>query len=129
MNKKNQDYSFIKETIKQKDKKATRKKLAVAAACGIVFGLCAVFTFMLCMPWIINMAGEKGQMRETVQFSPPEEVSDQEKEAVQDTSQKRKNLTQIQQKSKPKMTVWPVFWSIIEPFRILRQNPERRLSV
>ena len=86
MNKKNQDYSFIKETIKQKDKKATRKKLAVAAACGIVFGLCAVFTFMLCMPWIMDMLEKKGQMRETVQFSPPEEVSDQEKEAAQDTS-------------------------------------------
>lgn len=86
MNKKNQDYSFIKETIKQKDKKATRKKLAVAAACGIVFGLCAVSTFMLCMPWIMDMLEKKGQMRETVQFSPPEEVSDQEKEAAQDTS-------------------------------------------
>lgn len=86
MNKKNQDYSFIKETIKQKDKKATRKKLAVAAACGIVFGLCVVFTFMLCMPWIMDMLEKKGQMRETVQFSPPEEVSDQEKEAAQDTS-------------------------------------------
>lgn len=86
MNKKNQDYSFIKETIKQKDKKATRKKLAVAAACGIVFGLSAVFTFMLCMPWIMDMLEKKGQMRETVQFSPPEEVSDQEKEAAQDTS-------------------------------------------
>lgn len=86
MNKKNQDYSFIKETIKQKDKKATRKKLAVAAACGIVFGLCAVFTFMLCMPWIMDMLEKKGQMRETIQFSPPEEGSDQEKEAAQDTS-------------------------------------------
>lgn len=34
----------------------------------------------------MDMLEKKGQMRETVQFSPPEEVSDQEKEAAQDTS-------------------------------------------
>lgn len=90
MNKKNQDYSFIKETIKQKDKKATRKKFAVSAACGIVFGLCAVFTFMLCMPWIIDMLEKKGQLRENVQLSPPEEkTSEQEKKPIQDTSSEK----------------------------------------
>lgn len=85
MNKKDQDYSFIKETIKQKDKKATRKKIAVAAVCGIVFGLCAAVTFMLCMPYIVKEMSKQGQQQETVQLSPPEtETPEKEKKAEQE---------------------------------------------
>ena len=55
-NKKNQDYPFIKETIKQRpmDKRKVLEKLGVAAACGIVFGLSAVFIIMICMPGILD---------------------------------------------------------------------------
>ena len=55
-NKKNQDYPFIKETIKQRpiDKRELMKKLGIAGACGIVFGLCAVFVMMICMPSIFD---------------------------------------------------------------------------
>lgn len=73
MNSKNQDYSFIKETIKQKDKKTIWKKLGTAAFSGIIFGLCAALTFMLCIPWIVKKLEKQGQTKETVLLSPPAE--------------------------------------------------------
>ena len=48
VDKKDQDYPFIKETIKERpiDKKTVLRRLAMAAFCGIVFGICAVVTVM-----------------------------------------------------------------------------------
>lgn len=77
-NKKNQDYPFIKETIKQRpiDKRELMKKLGIAGACGIVFGLCAVFVMMICMPSIFDKYEQRVKKKETVQITPsiqPEE--------------------------------------------------------
>lgn len=71
-NKKNQDYPFIKETIKQRpmDKRKVLEKLGVAAACGIVFGLSAVFIIMICMPGILDKYEQRIKKKETVQITP-----------------------------------------------------------
>ena len=71
-NKKNQDYPFIKETIKQRpmDKRKVLEKLGVAAACGIVFGLSAVFIIMICMPGILDKYEQQIKKKETVQITP-----------------------------------------------------------
>ena len=79
-NKKNQDYPFIKETIKQRpiDKRKILEKLGIAAACGIVFGLCAVFIIMICMPGILDKYEQRIKKKEMVQITPsvqPSEVS------------------------------------------------------
>ena len=52
VDKKDQDYPFIKETIKERpiDKKTVLRRLAMAASCGIVFGICAVVTVMAFVP-------------------------------------------------------------------------------
>lgn len=71
-NKKNQDYPFIKETIKQRpmDKRKVLEKLGVAAACGIVFGLSAVFIIMICMPGILDKYEQQIKKKEIVQITP-----------------------------------------------------------
>ena len=56
VDKKDQDYPFIKETIKERpiDKKTVLRRLAMAASCGIVFGICAVVTVMAFVPNIFR---------------------------------------------------------------------------
>lgn len=73
VDKKDQDYPFIKETIKERpiDKKTVLRRLAMAAACGIVFGICAVVTVMAFMPNIFRQFEKEARKPETVQLSPP----------------------------------------------------------
>lgn len=69
---KDQDYPFIKETIKQRpiDKRELLKKIGTAALCGVVFGLCAVVTLMVCMPEMVNKYEQQIKKKETVQITP-----------------------------------------------------------
>ena len=69
---KDQDYPFIKETIKQRpiDKRELLKKIGTAALCGVVFGLCAAVTLMVCMPEMVNKYEQQIKKKETVQITP-----------------------------------------------------------
>ena len=51
-----ENYSFIKETIKEHptDKKSPVKKFLTAAVCGVIFGGCAVGTVALFLPGVIE---------------------------------------------------------------------------
>ena len=73
VDKKDQDYPFIKETIKERpiDKKTVLRRLAMAAFCGIVFGICAVVTVMAFVPNIFRQFEKEAKKPETVQLSPP----------------------------------------------------------
>ena len=73
VDKKDQDYPFIKETIKERpiDKKTVLRRLAMAASCGIVFGICAVVTVMAFVPNIFRQFEKEAKKPETVQLSPP----------------------------------------------------------
>lgn len=71
--KNDQDYPFIKETIKKRpvDKKAVVQKLLLAAVCGIIFGFCAAVTIAVVMPSVLNAFGKGQADQETVHLSPP----------------------------------------------------------
>lgn len=71
-NRKDQDYPFIKETIKQRpiDKRAILKKLGTAAVCGVVFGLCAALTMMVCMQDILKKYEQNTKTKEMVHLTP-----------------------------------------------------------
>ena len=51
-----ENYSFIKETIKERptDRKSPVKKFLTAAVCGVIFGGCAVGTVALFLPGVIE---------------------------------------------------------------------------
>ena len=51
-----ENYSFIKETIKEHptDKKSPVKKFLTAAVCGVIFGGCAIGTVALFLPGVIE---------------------------------------------------------------------------
>lgn len=51
-NKTEDNYEFIKETIKKPpvNKRKLVRKLALAVLCGLLFGVCAGLTFVLCLP-------------------------------------------------------------------------------
>lgn len=68
-----QDYPFIKETIKKRpvNIREAVHKLLLAALCGIVFGLFAVATFAVLMPFVQKTMGKEETGPETVRLSPP----------------------------------------------------------
>lgn len=86
VDKKDQDYPFIKETIKERpiDKKTVLRRLAMAAVCGIVFGICAVVTVMTFMPDIFRQLEKEAKKPEMVQLSP---------QAQSDSVQKKESQT------------------------------------
>lgn len=66
-----ENYHFIKETIKEKPygKNLVLKKAAAYAAGGMVFGVCAVFTFVALFPWVVEMSGSSRQKKVDVELS------------------------------------------------------------
>lgn len=70
---KNQDYPFIKETIKKRpvNKKEFIRRLLTAVLCGIVFGLCASLTIAVFLPSLLEVFGEMPLEKETVRLYSP----------------------------------------------------------
>ena len=68
-----QDYPFIKETIKKRpvNKKAAIQKILMAALCGIIFGACAALTIAATMPVMLKVLGKEAPEQEEVTLSPP----------------------------------------------------------
>ena len=68
-----QDYPFIKETIKKRpvNKKAAVQKILMAALCGIIFGACAALTIAATMPAMLKVLGKEAPEQEEVTLSPP----------------------------------------------------------
>ena len=67
-----QDYPFIKETIKKRpvNKKAAVQKILMAALCGIIFGACAALTIAATMPAMLKVLGKEAPEQEEVTLSP-----------------------------------------------------------
>ena len=68
-----QDYPFIKETIKKRpvNIREAVHKLLMAAVCGIVFGCFAVATMAVLMPFVQKSLGKDETGQKTVRLSPP----------------------------------------------------------
>lgn len=66
-----ENYHFIKETIKEKTdgKKYILKKAAVCAGGGVIFGFCAVFTFVILFPWVVGKVEQSHQQKVDVELS------------------------------------------------------------
>ena len=78
--KNDQDYPFIKETIKKRpvDKGALFRKLATAAVCGVLFGLFAAVTIVMVTPRLQQVwGGGNAQAEQTIQLSPSAESASQ----------------------------------------------------
>ena len=78
--KNDQDYPFIKETIKKRpvDKGALFRKLATAAVCGVLFGLFAAVTIVMVTPRLQQVwGGGNAQGKQTIQLSPSAENASQ----------------------------------------------------
>lgn len=68
-----QDYPFIKETIKKRpvNIRDAVHKLLLAALCGIVFGLFVAMTIAVLMPFVQKNLGNEENGSEPVRLSPP----------------------------------------------------------
>ena len=67
-----ENYSFIKETIKERptERKSIIKKFLTAAVCGAIFGGCAVGTVALFMPELIDSLENSADHRAEVTLAP-----------------------------------------------------------
>ena len=85
-----QDYPFIKETIKKRpvNKKALIQKLLMAALCGIVFGIFAALTIAAAMPSMLEIFDKETSEQETVRLFPP---TSRQTEAPPDTETTEEN--------------------------------------
>lgn len=79
-----QDYPFIKETIKKRpvDKKAVIQRLLTAALCGIVFGVSAAAAIAAVMPSMLDIFEREASVQETVRLSPPAASKTEPEETV-----------------------------------------------
>lgn len=85
-----QDYPFIKETIKKRpvNKKALIQKILMAALCGIVFGIFAALTIAAAMPSMLEIFDKETSEQETVRLFPP---TSRQTEASPDTETTEEN--------------------------------------
>lgn len=99
-----QDYPFIKETIKQRpiDKRAVLKRAAVSAMCGIVFGLCAAVTISVCVPGILEQFEQKAEKQKTVKLSPPAEPESSSASEEDEESTGQEKVSDSEKESKEK---------------------------
>lgn len=85
-----ENYSFIKETIKEQptDRKRLAGKFLTAAVCGVIFGACAAGTMALIVPKALERFGTAPDQKAVVtltpsvkaeQVTPTPEVTEQEK--------------------------------------------------
>lgn len=107
---KDESYPFIKETIKQSpiDKSAVLKKMATAAICGIVFGLCAIFTILVCMPGVIKKAEQESKSNHIVQLTPAvnmDSAAETQVSGKETSEQNQNNNTEKVAESKEPVTV------------------------
>lgn len=83
------EHTFIKETIKEPpiNKKRIAEKLVLASACGIAFGVCAVFTVMLLYPRVFRNLDNSCDTKVAVTITPSEKKTDtEEKTSAADVS-------------------------------------------
>lgn len=85
-----ENYSFIKETIKEQptDRKRLAGKFLTAAVCGVIFGACAAGTMALIVPKALERFGTAPDQKAVVtltpsvkaeQVTPTPEATEQEK--------------------------------------------------
>lgn len=88
-----ENYSFIKETIKEQptDRKRLAGKFLTAAVCGVIFGACAAGTMALIVPKALERFGTAPDQKAVVtltpsvkaeQVTPTPEATEQEKTSV-----------------------------------------------
>lgn len=67
-----ENYSFIKETIKEQpsDKKRLLEKFLTAAVCGVLFGTCAACTIALIVPRALEKMGTVPEQKAMVTLTP-----------------------------------------------------------
>ena len=72
------EHTFIKETIKEPpiNKKRIAEKLLLASACGIAFGVCAVFTVMLLYPRVFRNLDNSCDTKVAVTITPSEKKTE-----------------------------------------------------
>lgn len=95
-----ENYSFIKETIKEQptDKKRLFGKFLTAAVCGVIFGVCAAGTMALVVPKALEELGSAPEQKAVVtlepsvmaeKVTPAPEVSAEEKTSASADEQKK----------------------------------------
>lgn len=92
---KQDDYEFLKETIKAKpiDKKKILKQIGRLAGAGAVFGLSAALVFSLVAPNILKKKQEK-ENASKVKFSQGKELEDNSQEEEQQTTKEQEEESQ-----------------------------------
>lgn len=96
-----ENYSFIKETIKERptDRKILIKKFLTAAVCGVIFGGCAVGTAALFLPGVIESLEDSTDHHTEVTLVPsvteaPADLKEQEKTAAGEETEDMKTVGQ-----------------------------------
>lgn len=106
-----ENYSFIKETIKEQptDRRKLLGKFLTAAVCGVIFGSCAACTMALIVPGALEKIGTGSEQKATVTLTPsvtaeaeqltptPQTVSEEQAESAQGQSDLSDGISQAAQ--------------------------------
>ena len=92
-----ENYTFIKETIKeQPTKTGLPAKILTAALCGVIFGSCAACAMALIVPKALEKLGSVAEQKAVVTLTPAAKESlEQETPALQLSEEKKQPLRNL----------------------------------
>lgn len=92
-----ENYSFIKETIKERpiDKKNVVRKFLTAAVCGVIFGGCAAGTASLLFPEMTRSMGDSAQQHADVTLVPSVAQEEKNVSASEEQKEETDSVTEL----------------------------------